>query len=77
MLGYKKQSISNISGMTIVIFHQIYVYYIIKFVNVEFIGSKFVNLLMLTYPCNICWLRKAVIGYYKSYKVNTHNSQRI
>ena len=62
----------NIFGMTIVNYHQIYVYHVRNFFNVEFIYFKICKLLMLTSPCNICWLCKAMIGYYKSYKVNTH-----
>ena len=43
MLGFKKHSINNISGMTTVNCHQIYFYHVTNFINVEFKVSKFVN----------------------------------
>ena len=36
MLGFKKHSINNISGMTTVNCHQIYFYHVTNFINVEF-----------------------------------------
>ena len=33
---------------------------------------KICELLMLTCPCYICWLCKAMIAYYIRYRVNTH-----
>ena len=41
-------------------------------ISISFCKKLYMNSSFVTTPCNICWLCKAMIGYYKIYKVNTH-----